>query len=91
MELTAKMNEEMENSQRDFLLREKIKQLRQMLNEGSTDNAENIEKDPEASKKYPTYVLNALKAEQARLASMMASSPEANISKTYIDLILALP
>lgn len=91
MELTAKMNEEMENSQRDFLLREKIKQLRQMLNEWSTDNAENIEKDPEASKKYPTYVLNALKAEQARLASMMASSPEANISKTYIDLILALP
>ncbi|SYV90571.1 Lon protease, partial [Metamycoplasma alkalescens] len=85
------MNEEMENSQRDFLLREKIKQLRQMLNDDSSNNAEKIEKDPEESKRYPSYVLEALKAEQARLASMMASSPEANISKNFIDLILALP
>ncbi|PYF43744.1 endopeptidase La [Metamycoplasma alkalescens] len=90
-ELNKKMNEEMENSQRDFLLREKIKQLRQMLNDDSSNNAEKIEKDPEESKRYPSYVLEALKAEQARLASMMASSPEANISKNFIDLILALP
>ncbi|PZW00586.1 endopeptidase La [Metamycoplasma auris] len=90
-ELSKKMNEEMENSQRDFLVREKIKQLRSMLNDDSTNNAEKIEKDPEESKRYPSYVLEALKIEQARLASMMASSPEANITKNYIDLILALP
>lgn len=91
IELTQKMNKEMESSQRDFVLREKMKQLRQMLNEESDNNAEKLEKDPEGSKRYPKYVLEALKTEQARLASMMASSPEANISKTFIDLILALP
>ncbi|ENY69356.1 Heat shock ATP-dependent protease La [Metamycoplasma auris 15026] len=90
-ELSKKMNEEMENSQRDFLVREKIKQLRSMLSDEASNDAENIEKDPEESKRFPTYVLEALKAEQARLASMMASSPEANVTKTYIDLILALP
>ncbi|MGX9358732.1 endopeptidase La [Mycoplasma sp. 2575] len=91
IEITKKLNEEMESSQRDFLLREKMKQLRQMLNDESQNNAENMEKDPETSRKFPKYVIEALKTEQARLAAMMASSPEANISKTYIDLILALP
>ncbi|BAP39429.1 endopeptidase La [Metamycoplasma canadense] len=90
-ELDKKMTEEMENSQRDFLLREKMKHLREMLNDESINSAEKIEKDNEESKRYPKYVLEALKAEQARLATMMASSPEANISKTFIDLILSLP
>lgn len=90
-ELTKKLNEEMESSQRDFLLREKMKQLRSMLNDEKADNVDNLEKDPEQSKRYPKYVLDALRAEQSRLASMMASSPEANVSKTYIDLILTLP
>ncbi|MBN4089640.1 endopeptidase La [Mycoplasma enhydrae] len=91
MELNKKLNEEMENSQRDFLLREKMKHLRSMLSDEKGENADALENDPEQSKRYPKYVLEALRVEQARLAGMMASSPEANVSKTFIELILKLP
>ncbi|WP_369085860.1 endopeptidase La [Metamycoplasma spumans] len=91
-EINNGLRGDMEEQQRDFYLREKMRQIRKMLKEDEGGRkAEEIEKNDDLKKQYPDYVLEALKAEQARVASMMPSSPEANISKNYIDLILALP
>jgi hypothetical protein len=91
-EINSNLREDMEDQQRDFFLREKMRQIRKMLkdDEGGK-SADDIEKDSTLKEQYPEYVLEALRSEQSRMASMMPSSPEANISKTYIDLILALP
>ncbi|WP_412031537.1 endopeptidase La [Metamycoplasma buccale] len=91
-EINNSMRGDLEDQQRDFLLREKMRQIRKMLKEDdSAKIVDNLDKDEDAKKQYPTYVLEAIKSEQARLASMMPSSPEANISKTYVDLLLTLP
>ena len=85
------MHGDLEEQQRDFMLREKMRQIRKMLNDNSEAKIKDVESDDEKQKKYPQYVLDAIKSEQARMASMMPSSPEANVSKTYIDLLLELP
>ncbi len=91
-EISNNLHEDMEEQQRDFYLREKLRQIRKMLKEDDGGkSADDIEKNEDLKRQYPDYVLQALRAEQTRMSSMMQSSPEANISKTYIELILALP
>ena len=89
--INSTMHGDLEEQQRDFMLREKMRQIRKMLNDNSEAKIKDVESDDEKQKKYPQYVLDAIKSEQARMASMMPSSPEANVSKTYIDLLLELP
>ena len=89
--INSTMHGDLEDQQRDFMLREKMRQIRKMLNDDSSNKIQEVEKDEEKQKRYPKYVLDAIKSEQARLSSMMPSSPEANVSKTYIDLLLELP
>jgi lon protease len=89
--INSTMHGDLEEQQRDFMLREKMRQIRKMLNDNSEAKIKDVESDNEKQKKYPQYVLDAIKSEQARMASMMPSSPEANVSKTYIDLLLELP
>ncbi|TPR53894.1 endopeptidase La [Metamycoplasma neophronis] len=91
-EINNSLRGDMEEQQRDFFLREKMRQIRKMLKDDEGGKlAEELETNEELRKQFPDYVLEALKYEQAKVASMMPSSPEANISKNYIDLILALP
>ncbi|QJG66449.1 endopeptidase La [Mycoplasma phocoeninasale] len=92
-EINSNLRGDMENQQREFFLREKLRQINKMLNEDDGGNklVANIEENDALKKQYPQYVLDALRSEQNRMSSMMPSSPEANISKTYIDLLLNLP
>ncbi|TPE56761.1 endopeptidase La [[Mycoplasma] falconis] len=89
-EINRGMREDMEDQQRDFYLREKMRQIKKMLNEDESQ-IDDIAKDSTKNKQFPKYVLDTLQKEQSKLASMMPSSPEANISRTYIDLLLKLP
>ncbi|ACF07410.1 ATP-dependent protease La [Metamycoplasma arthritidis] len=92
-EVNSTMRGDLENQQRDFLLRERLRQIKKLLkdDEAGAKAIENMEDAEENARQYPDYVIEALKTEQNRLASMMPASPEANISKTYIDLITTLP
>lgn len=91
-EINNTMRGDLEEQQRDFLLREKMRQIKKMLKEDdSSKELEKILKDSERAKQFPKYVLDTIQSEQARMASMMPSSPEANTAKTYIDLLLAMP
>ncbi|AXE60951.1 endopeptidase La [[Mycoplasma] phocae] len=92
-EINSNLRGDMETQQREFFLREKLRQINKMLNEDEGGNklVDSIEENDALKKQYPQYVLDALRSEQNRMSSMMPSSPEANISKTYIDLLLNLP
>ncbi|SGA31885.1 Lon family protease [Chlamydia abortus] len=86
------MRNDLDDQQRDFLLREKMRQIKKMLGEeDGSKEVDNILKNENKKAQYPDYVLETIQNEQARLASMMPSSPEANVSKTYIELLLKLP
>lgn len=78
--------------QKEFLLRERMKAIKNKL--GDDDGEEKLEEilnENENKDVYPEEVLFAIKKEKSRLKNMMSSSPEANISRTYIDLLTMLP
>ncbi|MDD1378509.1 endopeptidase La [Metamycoplasma hyosynoviae] len=91
-EISTTMRNELDEQQKDFLLREKMRQIKKMLKEDDgTKELEKILSDDEKMKQFPQYVIDCIQAEQSRIANMMPSSPEVNIAKNYIDLLLALP
>ncbi|AZG68576.1 endopeptidase La [Mycoplasma struthionis] len=93
-EVENQINENMQNEmgaeQKNFVLREKMRQIQKLLKDGD-NKIDEIEESTDLQQQYPDYVLETLKTERAKLSSMMPSSPDANVSRNYIDLIVKLP
>lgn len=90
--LDVKIREELENTQRDYMLREKIKLIKKELGESSLkeDEVDNIKdriENLEAPEKIKTRLLNELK----KLESLNQMSPEISVVENYIDWLLELP
>lgn len=83
---------EMGREQREYLLRQQMRAIREELGESDTEAAEIAELRtrleeldlPEEAEKEATRQLN-------RLESLPASSPEYQVTRTYLELILELP
>lgn len=92
VDLDKDIKKNLDVQQTEFLLRERMKVIKHKL--GDDDSDEKLEEmlnSDENKKIYPEEVLFAIKKEKSRLKNMMTSSPEANISRTYIDLLTTLP
>lgn len=87
-----RVKQELDQNQKEYMLREKIKLLREELGENSSKEEE-IAKLLEATTKLsaPVTIKNRLKAEIKRYESLNQMSPEVNITRTYIDWLLDLP
>ncbi len=90
-EIQRQVHDAMSKQQREFFLREQLKQIREELGEDNRNPdvvaiSERIEKAhlPEAPYKV-------VEKELERLNMVPASSPEYNISYTYIDWLLSVP
>ncbi|VEU59363.1 endopeptidase La [Mesomycoplasma neurolyticum] len=93
IEIDKQMKKNLDKQQLEFILREKMRVIRQKLGE-ENDHEDKLNNElikPETDNKYPKEVIQAIKKETKKLRGMMSSSPEANISKTYLDLIHTLP
>ncbi|QZE12517.1 endopeptidase La [Mycoplasma sp. Ms02] len=92
-EITGEISEKLQSQQNEYYLREKMKVIKDRLNE--TDEAEDeFQKtlsDKKLNKIYPESVKKMIANEQARAENMMPSSPEANIAKTFVDNLKKLP
>ena len=84
------VEQNIENNQKEFLLREKLKVINEEL--GITENNE-IEKIIKQFNKLeaPLYVKNRLKEEIDRYKLCNSNSPEVGLLRHYIDTLLALP
>ncbi len=91
--LDKDIKKNLDNQQREFLLRERMKVIRNKLGDDdeTEEKIDEILSSSENKKIYPEEVILAIKKEKSRLKNMMSSSPEANISRTYIDLLTILP
>lgn len=92
-EIENELKKSLDRQNKEFLLRERLKVTRNLLGEDSSDD-EKIEKifeDKELKNMYPEEVKVAIKKEKSKLKSMMSSSPDANITRNYIDLLVQLP
>ncbi len=89
-EISGKLHEEIEKSQKEHYLREKLRVIRRELGDDGAGELDDYRTRMEA-KEYPTVVTERLKKEIGRLESLPAGSHEAPMTRNYIELLLDLP
>ena len=91
-EISANVKQQVDKSQRDYFLREQLKAIQKELGETENDITE-IEEIREKIKSLPLTDEAREKAEKelGRLAKMPHGTPEASVSRNYLDWIVSLP
>lgn len=91
-EINEKVQEQMEENQREYYLREQIKAISEELNEGdgSICEAESYKEKIRAFA-FSKDIEEKLFKECDRLMKMQSSSPEAVVVRNYLDKIVSLP
>lgn len=90
--LDVKIREELDNTQRDYMLREKIKLLKKELGDSSIkeDEIDDL-RDRINNLKAPRQIQDRLMHELKKYESLNQMSPEISIVGNYIDWLLELP
>ncbi len=90
--IDKKVKKGINNNQKEFLLREKMKIIKEELGEVSSKDNE-IDKLSKQIKKLkaPSKIVERLNSELERYQEFSPISPEINIVRTYIDWLLNLP
>lgn len=91
-DIEAKTKHRMDKNQRDYYLREEMKVIQEELGdkEGAAADAEKY-RATLAEKHPPEAVAEAIEKEIERMLKTPVSSPEANVSRNYIETLLSLP
>jgi ATP-dependent Lon protease len=91
-EIHSRVQDEVDKSQREFYLREQMRQIQNELGEGDifTKDASDLKTKLEAANLPPEPKAVALK-ELDRLNQMPPMAPEVGIIRTYLDWIVELP
>ncbi|AJC49715.1 endopeptidase La [Mycoplasma flocculare] len=92
-EINIILKSNLDRQQTEFILKEKIRAIRKKLGEDSRyeDEIEELLHSDVGKIIFPKEVAKTIKREANKLKSMMATSPESNITKNYLDLLVALP
>ena len=90
--LDTKLKKEMDKNQTEFILREKIRLIKEELGDVSSKDDE-IEEIKEKIKKLkcPKNILKKLDRELKKYESTPSTSPEIGIIRNYIDVLINLP
>ena len=90
-ELQEKIREHVDQNQKEYLLREQLKVIREELGEDTT--LSDIDNFKEATKKLkaPKEVKDKLYEEIGRFQNLPSQSPESAVLRGYIETLLALP
>ena len=90
-ELQEKVRDAVNKNQKDYILREQLRIIREELGEDNVvSDAEEYEKRLKTLK-ADKGVKEKIAKEIGRLKSIPSSSPESNVSRTYIETLLDLP
>lgn len=87
--IQAGVRESMDKSQKDYILREKLRQIHKELGDDETENTtllERLEKNP-----YPEHIKKKVKSEYKRFEMMPQASLESSLIKQYIDILMDIP
>ena len=88
-ELNLKVNYELDKSQKEFYLKEKLKIIKEELGENENEYIEISEKIKKLD--APLVIKKRLELELNRYKSCNSNSPEIGIIRNYIDILLSLP
>jgi len=90
--ITSEAQAKIGKTQREYILREQLKAIQQELGEGESEETESTDlkkKIQEAD--LPDPVRKEVERELGRLAKVPPSSPDHQVLRTYLDLVLELP
>jgi ATP-dependent Lon protease len=91
-EIQARVQSEVDHSQRDYYLREQLKAIQTELGEGDIWLREQAEIREKLDKKQlPDEVRFSVQKELERLGQMPSMAPEVSIIRNYLDWIIDLP
>lgn len=91
-EINEKVQEQMDDNQRDYYLREQIKAISEELNEGDSALSEAEEyREKIRAIGFSEDIEKKLLRECDRMAKMQSSSPESAVIRNYLDKVTALP
>lgn len=91
-EVQSKVREQLADNQRDYVLREQLKVLRQELGEGENGDSEQDEYRARIEKAgLPEEAAKKAEKELARLSKQPFGSAEATVIRNYLDVLLDLP
>lgn len=91
-EINKKVRESIDKNQRDFVLREKLRVIKEELGDTPSkgDDIDNIRKLIEENP-YPKHIKDRLNDELSRYESMPPASSEAMVIRNYIDWVIKTP
>lgn len=87
--ISAKVRESIDDSQKEYFLREQLKAIHEEL--GDADDSEEELEDKILAKKMPKEIEEKALKEVERMSKMNPSSPDYTIILNYIDTLLELP
>src|SRR5262245_29230994 len=90
-EISSMVQEEMGKSQREYILRQQMKSIKEELGEGGDDDEIEELRERIRRAKVPPDVEKVVKKQLSRLRSMAQQSAEFNVTKTYLEWIADLP
>ncbi|MBO6046113.1 MAG: endopeptidase La [Erysipelotrichaceae bacterium] len=90
--INDKVKKSIDENQKEYYLRERLRAIKQELGD-TPDGADDIEdiRQKIAQNPYPENIKAKLREELQRYEMMSASSPEANVVRTYIDWVMKVP
>ncbi len=91
-DIESKVKKELNNSQKEYLLREKIKVIKEELGDINVkDDEVDILKEKIINLKAPKVIKERLDRELKKYEAISPMSPEINVVRNYIDWLLDLP
>lgn len=88
-ELDNKVKEGLDTNQKDYILREKLRLIQEEL--GDSDEIDHQLAEKIENFHAPEKIKKRLQQEYQRYMKMQPMAPEANVIRTYMDWLLALP
>lgn len=89
--ITAKVRQNIDKNQKEYYIREQIHVLKEELGEDADEIDELREKLAELKESMPKAAFEKAEKEISRLEKMNPTTPEASVSRSFIDLLLAMP
>ena len=90
--IASNARSEMSKEQREYLLRQQMRAIQTELGEKGSDQADtDLLRDQVEKAKLPEEVRKETERELSRLEKLPSASPEHNVVRSYIEMILELP
>lgn len=89
--IRKRVQSQVEKHQKDYYLHEQLRAIQKELGKDGFVQEINELRSKAKKLKLPKEVLEKVEAELSRLEQMQATSPEATVSRNFVDWILALP